>query len=137
MARNNESEQLAINIIRNGTHLEGTVKTSGDIRIDGTLKGKLISDGKLVVGETGIIEGEVFCKSADISGSIKATLSVKEMLQLRATASITGDILTAKIAIEPGANFTGNCRMGAIVKGMESSADKRMEKTHVLEEKTA
>jgi cytoskeletal protein CcmA (bactofilin family) len=137
MARK-ENDLVSINILRYGTNIEGNIRTNGDIRIDGILKGSLTCEGKLVVGESGVIEGEIFCKSADISGNLKAKISVKELLQLRSTANINGDIFTSKIAIEPGANFTGNCRMGAVVKGMEKTTDsENSNKSRILEEKSA
>ncbi|NQX97337.1 MAG: polymer-forming cytoskeletal protein [Flavobacteriales bacterium] len=119
MARNNEGESPAINIIRKGTEIKGDVTCTGDIRIDGVLNGTLSSQGKVVVGQSGVIEGEVTCKNADVSGNIKATIIVKELLQLKATANISGDINTNKLSIEPGANFTGTCNMGSVVKGIK------------------
>jgi len=80
MARNNEVENPAINIIRKGTEIKGDVTCVGDIRIDGILNGTLTSEGKVVVGQSGTIEGEVICKNADISGNIKANIVVKELL---------------------------------------------------------
>jgi cytoskeletal protein CcmA (bactofilin family) len=120
MAKNNEVEIPAINIIRKGTIIKGDVTCSGDIRIDGTLSGKLNSEGKVVVGETGIIDGEIICRNADISGKIKAKLIVKELLQLKATANIVSDINTNKLSIEPGATFTGSCNMGTVVNGIKN-----------------
>lgn len=129
MAKNNEVETPAINIIRKGTEIKGDVTCSGDIRIDGTLKGTLISQGKVVVGQTGIIDGAVTCVNADISGLLKAKLTVKELLQLKTTANINGDINTNKLSIEPGANFTGSCNMGSVVKGIQNE-----ERQEVFEE---
>ncbi len=127
MARNNEVESPAINIIRKGTNIKGDVTCAGDIRIDGTLSGTLISDGKVVVGATGVIDGEVTCKNADVSGTIKAKLVVKELLQLKSTANILGDINTNKLSIEPGATFTGSCNMGTVVSSMQNG-EKQSEK---------
>ena len=124
MARNNEVENPAINIIRKGTEIKGDVTCAGDIRIDGVLNGTLNSQGKVVVGQSGIIEGEVTCKNADISGNIKANIVVRELLQLKATANIAGDINTNKLSIEPGANFTGTCNMGSVVKGINNDGRK-------------
>jgi cytoskeletal protein CcmA (bactofilin family) len=120
MAKNNEAETPAINIIRKGTQIVGDVTCAGDIRIDGTLKGTLVSEGKVVVGVSGVVDGEVTCKNADVSGGIKASLTVKELLQLKTTANIFGDINTNKLSIEPGANFTGTCNMGTVVKGIKN-----------------
>lgn len=120
MARNNEVESPAINIIRKGTEIKGDVSCAGDIRIDGSLKGNLISEGKVVVGPEGVIEGEITCKNADISGTVKAKLMVKELLQLKSTANILSDINTNKLSIEPGATFTGSCNMGTVVNGIKN-----------------
>lgn len=130
MARNNETDTSAINIIRQGTDIVGDITCKGDIRIDGKLKGTLNCDGKVVVGEGGIIEGTIACKNADISGSVKVSISVKELLTLKSTSNLVGDINTNKLQIEPGANFSGNCKMGAVVKGIENSNDRKgQEKT--------
>jgi len=129
MAKNFEPETPAINIIRKGTHIEGKISCMGDIRIDGTLKGTLISEGKVVVGASGLIEGDISCKNADISGNIKAKIFIKELLQLKSSANISGDISTNKLSIEPGANFTGTCNMGNVVKGLKND-----EKQEVLKE---
>jgi len=118
MAKNQEIETPEINIIQKGTEIKGDITCAGDIRIDGFLQGSLISEGKLVVGSTGVIDGKVTCKNADVSGKIKAKLIVKELLQLKSSANILGDINTNKLSIEPGANFTGNCNMGSVIKGI-------------------
>lgn len=129
MAKTNETDASAINIIRKGTVIVGDINCVGDIRIDGELKGKLISEGKVVVGASGTINGEITCNNADISGTLNATLVVKELLLLKSTANIIGDIKTNKLSIEPGANFTGSCNMGGVVKGIKND-----EKKQVLEE---
>ena len=132
MARNNEVESPAINIIRKGTEIKGDVTCPGDIRIDGTLSGTLVSEGKVVVGNTGVIDGEVKCKNADISGTIKAKIAVKELLQLKSTANILGDINTNKLSIEPGAAFTGSCNMGTVVSSIsnEQKREETFEEAH-------
>lgn len=120
MAKNHETEAPAINIIRKGTDIVGDVTCTGDIRIDGNLKGTLTSEGKVVVGPSGVVDGEVTCKNADVSGNINAKVVVKELLQLKATANIIGDINTNKLSIEPGANFTGTCNMGTVINGLKN-----------------
>lgn len=121
MAKNNESESLLGNMIKSGTEITGDIKCTGDIRIDGKLMGSLHTDGRLVVGESGRIEGEVNCKNADVSGTIKARINVNELLSLKATCNLDGEISTNKLHIEPGANFTGSCQMGGVVKGIEDN----------------
>jgi cytoskeletal protein CcmA (bactofilin family) len=111
MAKSFEQESPSINLIGAGTVINGDIKSNGDIRIDGTLIGSVNSKGKLVVGATGNIEGEVNCQNADFSGNIKATVTVSELLSLKATAKLNGNVVTNKLAIEPGALFSGSCSM--------------------------
>jgi cytoskeletal protein CcmA (bactofilin family) len=98
----------SINLIGNGTSITGDIKSNGDVRIDGALKGNISISGKLVVGASGNIEGNIVCQNADISGEIHGKLNVSELLTLKSSAKILGDIVTAKINIEIGATFTGN-----------------------------
>lgn len=111
MAKPIETEQKQINIIGEGTEIIGDIKCPGDIRIDGSLTGNLTVVGKVVVGQSGKIKGEISCKNSEIEGSIEGKVLVVELLSLKKTANIQGDIKTRRLAIEPGAIFTGNCRM--------------------------
>ncbi|MFH0893252.1 MAG: polymer-forming cytoskeletal protein [Bacteroidota bacterium] len=106
-----EPESQTINLIGAGTLIKGEIRANGDVRIDGSLMGSIHSKGKVVVGASGSVEGEIVCQNADISGNIKAEIQVAELLSLKATARLTGNIMTGKIAIEPGAIFTGSCTM--------------------------
>ncbi|MFO7722278.1 MAG: polymer-forming cytoskeletal protein [Bacteroidales bacterium] len=96
-----------LNKIINGTTFKGDMTSNGDFRIDGALKGSLNSKGKLVVGPTGSIEGEIHCKNAEVFGKINAKLFVEELLSLRNTAELNGEIVYNKIAIEAGAKLVG------------------------------
>jgi len=111
MAKTYEANTPEFSKIISGTSIKGDVKTKGDIRIDGSLTGTLDCMGKLVVGAQGIIEGQVKCKNADISGTIRANVFVEGMLSLKATSKLIGDIKASKISIEPGAVFSGKCEM--------------------------
>ena len=111
MAKNNETETAAINLISSGTEITGDIKSTGDIRIDGTLTGSLNTKGKVVIGTTGKVSGEVICKNSEVSGTIEGKISVSQLLNLKASSLILGDIITSKLSIEPGALFTGNCKM--------------------------
>jgi len=114
MAKTFETEQKQINIIGAGTTIIGDINCPGDIRIDGSLTGNLNVQGKIVVGGSGSIKGEVICKNSEIEGKIEGKISVAELLSLKGTSAILGDILTRKLAIEPGATFTGTCKMNAV-----------------------
>lgn len=134
MARNNQFDTPSINLIQSDTTIEGDVKANGDIRIDGTLKGTLHVKGKLVVGPSGNIEGEIHCQNADISGSIKGKTFVSELLSLKATAKLAGDIVTGKLAIEPGASFSGSCSMGgAVIKDIKQGHEQKNGQPKVAE----
>jgi cytoskeletal protein CcmA (bactofilin family) len=111
MAKNNETDTNVINLIGTGTEIKGDINCNGDIRIDGTLNGNLTTRGKVVIGETGKTNGEVSCKNADISGKVEGRIIISELLSLKPSSYIAGDIVTNKLAIEPGARFTGNCNM--------------------------
>ena len=104
----------SVNSIGKGSSLEGSINAPGDIRIDGFLKGTLIAKGRLVLGQNGCIEGDIQCGSAVISGELKANIQSKELLILKETAKLYGDIKTEKLSIEPGAMFSGKCIMGPV-----------------------
>ena len=132
MARASENSGV-VNLIGVGTTILGDITSSGDIRVDGTLKGSINTKGKVVVGSTGIVEGDVVCQNADISGELKAKISVSELLALKSTAKLDGDIVTNKLAIEPGATFSGSCSMGAVIKDIKDAGKQEAQK----QEKTA
>ena len=133
MAKNNTSDSPSVNIIGAGTIIEGDITTNGDMRIDGSLTGSINVKGKLVVGASGMVEGEIICQNADISGTIKGKIGVAELLALKSSSKLTGDIITNKIAIEPGATFSGSCSMGGVIKDIKGERTEKAE----LTEKTA
>ncbi|RUT78875.1 polymer-forming cytoskeletal protein [Ancylomarina longa] len=112
MSKSNDVQQTAVNLICDGTSIKGDVQASRDIRIDGYLNGKMQVAGKVVVGNTGKIEGDIHCKTIDVSGKVEGNIIASEMVNLKASCIILGNITTAKIAVEPGAKFTGSCKMG-------------------------
>ena len=120
----------AINMIGAGTTILGDVISKGDIRVDGILKGSVNTEGRVVLGREGVIEGDVMCKDADISGTVKAKITVSQLLTLKTSAKLNGDITTNKLSIEPGAAFTGSCSMGAVIKDIKyAEKQEKQEKT--------
>jgi len=111
MAKYNETDNATINLISLGTDITGDIISNGDIRIDGSLKGSLNTKGKVVIGPTGKITGEVICKNSEVSGVVEGKITVSQLLNLKASSKILGDIVTSKLSIEPGAKFSGNCKM--------------------------
>jgi cytoskeletal protein CcmA (bactofilin family) len=112
MAKSNEDfDSTAINLLGVGTTIIGDINSNGDIRINGTLTGNLTTKGRVIIGETGKINGEINCKNAEILGLVEGKLFATESLSLKATASIVGEITIGRIAIEPGCKFNGTCKM--------------------------
>ena len=108
---NGNGETHIHNLISAGTTIKGDIETDGDLRIDGGLIGNIITKGKLVVGESASIEGSIKCENADISGKVVAKVTVNQHIVLKEPSRFSGDIITKKISIEPGAVFSGNCQM--------------------------
>ena len=116
------------NRIVQGTKIVGTVVSDGGFRIDGEIEGDVTTQGKVVIGTTGKVNGTLTCENADIEGVFSGKLVVKETLSLRSTATIEGEVLISKLAVEPGATFNATCTMGSGVKTLN---------TNSVEEKTA
>ena len=106
-----EQENRLPNNILSGTKITGNIETNGDFRIDGNIDGNVTSKGKIVIGANGYIKGEINCINAEISGTVDGKLKVTELLSLKASSKITGEISIGKLSIEPGAFFSGNCTM--------------------------
>lgn len=107
----NQETPARNNLIGNGTTIKGEINAAGDIRIDGTIIGTVKSTGKIVVGQQGIVEGEVVCNSADISGQVKGNVKVEELTTLKSTSRLEVELITKQLFIEVGAIFTGKCDM--------------------------
>lgn len=94
-----------------GVEIVGEINANGNIRLEGKVKGNINLTGKLVVVNTGEIEGDVKCKNAVIGGKFNGKITVEESLTLQETASLRGDIFTDKLVVENGAVFSGTCNM--------------------------
>ncbi|MGL5111930.1 MAG: bactofilin family protein [Flavobacterium sp.] len=99
------------NRIVEATQIKGDIFSPADFRLDGELIGNFTSVGKLVIGPTGKVVGDVVCKNADIEGCFKGKLVVNDLLNLKATAHVEGEVIIGKLAIEPGAIFAATCIM--------------------------
>ena len=114
--------ETSINRIVEGTSIKGDIRCESNIRIDGVFVGDLITKGRLVVGPNGKIEGNVTWQNAELEGQIKGKIQVQQLLTLKSTTKVEGDMITDKLAIEPGANFTGSCSMGTKIKDIKIDA---------------
>ncbi len=112
--KNGNGDSNVPNIIANGTRLVGDIDSEGDFRIEGSIQGKINAKGRIVVGQSGTVDGEIKCSDADIHGTVTGKLEVLNLTSLKGTADFKGDIVTKKISIEPGAGFSGNCTMPSV-----------------------
>ena len=113
MAKNDDNPYVnEISRISKGTEFHGDIISKSDIRVDGVVYGNIITDGKLVVGDSAEIKnGIIICKSADIWGKIESTIYVEEVLALKATAKYKGEMNLSKLSIEIGVEFSGSCNI--------------------------
>lgn len=100
-----------INIINAGTSINGDISSEGDLRIDGTITGNVMVKTKLVLGPSSVVKGNIKAMNCDVSGQITGNLQIDELLSIKATANISGDLQCAKLIIEAGATFNGRSAM--------------------------
>lgn len=111
-----------INTIVEGTYAEGTISTQSDLRIDGTVNGNINCEGKLIIGPTGNVEGDVTSQNAVVEGKFSGNLTIHDILDVRESATVVGEIKTGKLLVQNGATFTGNCDMGHRIKNISAEA---------------
>ncbi len=109
-------------VLAAGSRIKGDVYSEGDFRVDGTVEGKVQCVGRLVIGPKGFVQGDVACENADILGSLKGNIIVRDTLSLKSTAVVNGDIQIKVLIIEPEAVFCGSCNMGQ-EEGLTQSED--------------
>ncbi len=114
------------NMITSGTRIEGNVSANSDMRIDGELIGNLTCQGKIIIGAEGKIIGEIDCQNAVIEGVFQGKLKCSDLLNIRETAQIKGEITTDKLMVQAGAIFNVVCNMGSLIHAapMEYKKDK-------------
>lgn len=129
----------ALNSLVAGTLVEGNIQSANDIRIDGNIKGSLRCDAKVIIGPGGSIDGEVHCVNAVIEGKFEGKLFVKELLNIRESAKVGGEIRYTKLIVQPGAVLIGDVRLhgskGNSAKPGSLDASKSVDKTSEQTEK--
>jgi cytoskeletal protein CcmA (bactofilin family) len=108
-------------LISAGTTLKGDISSNSDLRIDGTVIGNIKSSAKIIIGSTGVVEGDISGNQADIVGKVSGNIRSKELLQLRGQCVVTGNLYAGKLQVEPSASFNGQCHMGANVVEMNNN----------------
>ncbi len=107
------SPETISTLLGRDTVIDGVLEFKETIRIDGKIKGKVVSsDGTLIVGEKAVIEADIKVKAAIIRGKVEGRIEAGKQLEIYAPARITGDICAPTISIDAGVVFNGNCTMG-------------------------
>ncbi len=96
-------------IIGQGTEVKGEIKFDGVLRIDGIFSGELVSQGKVIIGQTGLVKTDIKAGIIIIGGTIEGNVYATEQVTLLKTAKLTGDIITSSLVAEEGVIFEGNC----------------------------
>ena len=100
----------SISRISAGTVIKGEIVSPTDIRIDGTFEGRVQSKGRVVVGESATIKGDIVCENVDLWGKVDGNLFVKDTLSLKEGCVVDGNLHVRRLAVELGATFNGNCK---------------------------
>ncbi len=108
------------NIIAKNTSLVGDISSDGDFRVDGKIEGTIKTTGRVVIGQEGLVTGTIDCVHADIEGSFSGKLIVDQILSLKSTAIISGEVTLGKLSVEPGATFNATCTMKGSVKVIQN-----------------
>jgi len=112
------NEVKALNTFAQDTKITGNIESDGDIRLDGLLEGTLNCKGRVVIGPEARIRGSIFAKTAEIMGNVEGEINVIDLLTLKSTALIVGDLIMGRFSVEPGARFTGICKMTGSEKNL-------------------
>ena len=121
------------NRIEKNTKIKGDITSEADFRIDGKLEGNVKTSGKVVIGKDGYINGKVECVNADIEGKFNGELNVSDLLSLKASATIEGNVSVSKLAVEPGATFNASCTMGKGATAAPSTPTHKLQSTKANE----
>ncbi|MDO6759773.1 polymer-forming cytoskeletal protein [Tamlana sp. 2_MG-2023] len=112
------------NLIAQGTKIVGDLSSEGDFRIDGTIEGNIKTTGKVVVGKTGLIKGTLEGTDAYFEGAFSGKLTLSGTLTLKSSAQIEGEVVSGKLAVEPGATFNVTCSMNGTGVGSNHGQQK-------------
>ena len=101
----------SVSRISAGTVVKGDITSPSDIRIDGTFEGRIQSKGRVVVGESATIRGDVICENMDLWGNLNGNIFVKDTLSLKDGCEVGGKLHVKRLSVELGSTFNGNCQM--------------------------
>ncbi len=128
-AAKNVRHSGAVSTIASGTTVNGDMESDSDMRIDGNIIGNVYCKSKIVLGESGIVQGDLHAANADILGTVNGNVIAKDLLCLKAKCTVNGNVNTKRLQIEPNATFNGQCKMTSeqVSTGKSMTANKKVE----------
>ncbi len=100
-----------VSTIAQGTTLNGDIESDSNMRIDGNIIGNVYCKARVVLGESGIVQGNVTAENLDVLGTVNGDVVTNDLTCLKAKSTVNGDISTKRLQIEPNATFNGQCKM--------------------------
>lgn len=98
-------------IIGDNSRVEGLLEASDPTRVDGLLQGKILSKSSVIVGEHGVVRGDINAVEILIAGTVYGNLKAEQRIELTETGRVLGDLVTKTLVIDEGASFKGSCTM--------------------------
>ncbi|MCI8727789.1 MAG: polymer-forming cytoskeletal protein [Hungatella sp.] len=98
-------------IIGDNSKIEGLLLTSDSTRVDGLLQGKILSESSVIIGEHGVIRGDIKAVDILIAGTVYGNIRADSKIEITGTGRVLGDMFTKTLVIDEGASFKGNCTM--------------------------
>lgn len=125
------AEEKINSIFAEDVVIEGNITLKDAVRVDGTIKGDIVSKGSIFVGKTGKIEGSVQAANIMIAGSVQGNLNISQRIEAVSASKIKGDIVAKSLSIDENAHFEGRCTMN--VNGKEAKEDKALKVADTVE----
>lgn len=107
----NNKHAAVVSTIAEGTTLNGDLESETCLRIDGNIIGNVICKSRIVLGESGIIQGDIQAENVDVFGTVNGNISAEELTCMKAKSTVNGNVRTKRLQIEPDATFNGQCVM--------------------------
>lgn len=105
------SEGMINTLIGNKSKIEGTLLASEATRLDGELQGKIMSESTVIIGESGVVKGDIKAVEILVAGTVCGNLWADQRIEITETGRVSGDLFTKTLVIGEGASFKGNCNM--------------------------
>ncbi|MFH1741581.1 MAG: polymer-forming cytoskeletal protein [bacterium] len=120
-------DEQAFTTLGEDTQFKGTLKFKNTLKIEGTFEGDISSDGHLVIGKTGRVKAEIKVGSSIVEGKVNGNITAKDVIDLRSTGELIGDIQASKLKIEEGVVFVGKADVQPVDRRTTNSGKRKEE----------